>query len=115
MNNRETIDFSWRSEANCISYDVGDFYPERGQPVASHIREACEGCPVRTQCLNHALLYERHGFWGGTTEEKRRTLRKELGIKAKTPESIYNTEQAKRREEMRINPKTYLQRRRAAS
>lgn len=32
----------------------------------------CAGCPVRTECLRHALQYrERFGVWGGLTEYER--------------------------------------------
>jgi len=111
MSIRETIDFSWRSEASCINYDVNDFYPERGKPVASHIREACESCPVKTQCLNHALLYEKHGFWGGTTEQMRRTIRRKSGIRAVSPESLYISSEARLRESQRRAPKHFFQQR----
>src|SRR5690606_16459965 len=35
------------------------------------------GCPVRTECLDHALTYpERHGIWGGLDEDERDRIRK---------------------------------------
>jgi len=35
----------------------------------------CTGCPVRAQCLEHALAHdERYGVWGGTSERERRRL-----------------------------------------
>lgn len=42
--------------------------------------EACGRCPVKDQCLEHALVYEEHGIWGGTTPRERKKLRKERGI-----------------------------------
>jgi len=36
---------------------------------------ACEGCPVRRQCLDHAIEYWEQGYWGGTTPAQRRDLR----------------------------------------
>ena len=36
----------------------------------------CAGCPVRAQCLEHALAHdERFGVWGGTSERERRRLK----------------------------------------
>ncbi|MBB5926635.1 WhiB family redox-sensing transcriptional regulator [Streptomyces echinatus] len=35
----------------------------------------CNGCPVRTECLAHALDNRiEHGIWGGMTERDRRSL-----------------------------------------
>lgn len=35
----------------------------------------CTACPVRTECLDHALEQrEMHGVWGGTTERERRQM-----------------------------------------
>ncbi|MGW2690248.1 WhiB family transcriptional regulator [Streptomyces sp. NPDC001414] len=35
----------------------------------------CTGCPVRTECLAHALDQRiEHGVWGGMTERERRAL-----------------------------------------
>ncbi|MGW6063067.1 WhiB family transcriptional regulator [Streptomyces sp. NPDC055189] len=35
----------------------------------------CSGCPVRTECLVHALDSRiEHGVWGGMTERERRSL-----------------------------------------
>ncbi|MDT2005832.1 WhiB family transcriptional regulator [Rhodococcus opacus] len=38
-------------------------------------KQVCRGCPVRAQCLDHALeARESHGIWGGYTEDERRRL-----------------------------------------
>ena len=37
-------------------------------------KAVCNECPVKTFCLNYALLYNEKGFWAGTTEKDRRTL-----------------------------------------
>jgi len=37
----------------------------------------CNGCPVRDECLDHALTHrEDHGVWGGRTEAERRQIRR---------------------------------------
>lgn len=43
-----------------------------------HAARACQGCPVREQCLAEAMLHEagkttsgRHGIWGGLTPKQR--------------------------------------------
>lgn len=106
------IDYSWRSSGNCIGYDVNDFYPERGTPIPKHVKRACEECPVKQQCLNHALLYERYGYWAGTTEERRRSIRREKGIKSVTPEIMFNQSEAQLRKQMRNAPASYFKKRR---
>lgn len=51
------------------------FFPERGEIL--QYREAiliCEGCPVRSECLE-ANIGERVGIWGGTTGRERKRIR----------------------------------------
>ena len=54
-------------------------HPGRWWFTASTRRRAiriCGRCPVRDECLAHALDYdERHGVWGGLTADERRALR----------------------------------------
>jgi len=63
----------WRHAAACREKD-----PEALFGRGSHQREAravCRGCPVRTECLAHALDNRiRFGVWGGMTERERRAL-----------------------------------------
>lgn len=36
----------------------------------------CEGCPVRVECLTHAMLWpEPDGIWGGKNIDQRRRIR----------------------------------------
>ncbi|MCX4633469.1 MULTISPECIES: WhiB family transcriptional regulator [unclassified Streptomyces] len=38
-------------------------------------KAVCGGCPVRTECLAHALDQRiEHGVWGGMTDRERRAL-----------------------------------------
>ncbi|MGC4050639.1 MAG: WhiB family transcriptional regulator [Paludibaculum sp.] len=47
----------------------------------------CDGCPVRNDCLAHALAAgERHGMWGGLQPEERAALlRRRRQVAAATP------------------------------
>lgn len=61
--------------------DDGTIWEAYGD-TSEHYDEArtlCESCPVRAQCLAHALATkERFGMWGGLTPiERRRIERKE--------------------------------------
>jgi WhiB family redox-sensing transcriptional regulator len=43
----------------------------------NRVKALCTGCPVRTECLAHALDHRiEHGVWGGMTERERRALLK---------------------------------------
>jgi hypothetical protein len=68
--------------ALCAQVDVGElFFPETGGSTRE-AKRVCNGtterppCPVREQCLAHALTNnEQYGVWGGTSESERRRLR----------------------------------------
>lgn len=63
---------AWYADAACVGHDPGEWFPE-GQGV--HVSKAlavCEDCPVREQCLQHALdRGETVGVWGGMTARQR--------------------------------------------
>ncbi|MFI8103984.1 WhiB family transcriptional regulator [Streptomyces sp. NPDC086023] len=73
--------WQWQTEAACRGLEPERFFHpegERGDDRAARDRAAkrvCERCPVRAQCLRHALrVQEPYGVWGGLTEEERRSL-----------------------------------------
>ncbi|QSE84899.1 WhiB family transcriptional regulator [Rhodococcus koreensis] len=81
--------WDWQLSAACRDADPSVFFyadNERGDPRSSRIRAAkqvCRRCPVRTQCLDHALeARESHGIWGGYTEDERRTLQRPRDVDA---------------------------------
>ena len=87
---KDAADFSWQDDAACMDGDLSAFFPPS---ALGHTREAylgvegkriCGGCPVRSQCLTHAMTYPEHfGIWGGTTPEERRDLRRREGRRAR--------------------------------
>jgi WhiB family redox-sensing transcriptional regulator len=72
----------WQLEAACrgehasIFYPPMRFEPKRERLAREHAAKAiCRSCPVRTQCLDHAIeADERYGIWGGLTDAERRHL-----------------------------------------
>jgi hypothetical protein len=40
----------------------------------------CETCPVKQKCLDHSLLWEAEGIWGGKTARERHIIRKQNKI-----------------------------------
>ncbi|MET7867951.1 WhiB family transcriptional regulator [Micromonospora taraxaci] len=65
---------TWMSQANCQGTDPNEFYPEKGSN-SELARKICKRCPVRLDCLEDALdRRERHGIWGGLSENQRTSL-----------------------------------------
>ena len=64
----------WWFVGLCAQTDPELFFPEKGGSVRE-AKAVCAGCPVRAQCLAHALAHdERFGVWGGLSEPERRRL-----------------------------------------
>jgi WhiB family transcriptional regulator, redox-sensing transcriptional regulator len=64
----------WQEDAACRDAPPELFFSsdehDRQQAV-----ELCSTCPVRTQCLEQALVAgESYGIWGGTDEQERKRL-----------------------------------------
>lgn len=72
-----TVDMSWQDQANCNGCDVDMFFPERGDSAAARdAKKICYACPVRTQCLTHAMTTgEKYGILGGLSAKERQRLR----------------------------------------
>ncbi len=69
--------FAWQEEALCAQTDPEAFFPEKGGSTRE-AKRVCQGCTVRTECLEYALGNdERFGIWGGLSERERRKLRRE--------------------------------------
>lgn len=68
---------SWQTDALCAQTDPEAFFPEKGGSTRE-AKRICEGCEVRSECLEYALENdERFGIWGGLSERERRKLRRE--------------------------------------
>lgn len=81
QNRRVTVD--WHDRGACNGHSVDLFYGYEGETRGernyrvTEAKKICRGCPVRTECLDHALTYpERHGIWGGLDEDERDRIRK---------------------------------------
>lgn len=68
----------WKMRAACRDLDPDTMFPryaEQQHAAAQH----CQACPVRTQCLAHALAHrEEFGVWGGLTERQLRAVRRRI-------------------------------------
>ena len=79
------MDLAWRVQANCRGENAVHFFApgHLERKAEKDLREGsaralCRSCPVRDECLDHALeTLEPHGIWGGMNElERRRLLRR---------------------------------------
>jgi Transcription factor WhiB len=66
----------WAELAACIGVDPDSWYPAgTGHSPAPQVLRICRSCPVRVDCLTHALVTEsqkeRHGVWGGLSAHQR--------------------------------------------
>lgn len=72
---------TWSHYAACRTTDPELFFPIGTSGPAllqlDEAKEVCAGCPVRSMCLEWALLAGiDHGVWGGTSEEERRAFKR---------------------------------------
>ncbi|MBL5975609.1 MAG: WhiB family transcriptional regulator [Candidatus Leucobacter sulfamidivorax] len=68
---------AWQADALCAQTDPEAFFPEKGGSTRE-AKRICEGCEVRSECLDYALANdERFGIWGGLSERERRKLRRD--------------------------------------
>jgi WhiB family transcriptional regulator, redox-sensing transcriptional regulator len=70
---------AWWDLAACQAADPDLFFPITRVGVAaietSRAKAICARCAIRRRCLDYALASgERHGIWGGTTEDERRVI-----------------------------------------
>jgi WhiB family redox-sensing transcriptional regulator len=64
---------NWRSAARCRTADAEELFVSGARQREA--RSFCRACPVRTECLAHALDERiEFGVWGGATERERRAL-----------------------------------------
>lgn len=65
---------SWQADAACAEVDA-DLFFSQDEELQQEALAVCASCPVRRECLEHALAHgEHYGIWGGTREGERRRL-----------------------------------------
>lgn len=68
------MDAEWMIDGNCRFHPPATFFPSDGVGVQI-ARAICSDCPVKEQCLEHALVNRiDHGVWGGASERERRRI-----------------------------------------
>jgi WhiB family redox-sensing transcriptional regulator len=70
---------AWMDRAECRGEGSHLFFP-RNEGVSEEALAFCCRCPVRRQCLDHAMAHPGlRGCWGGTSERERIRLRRLVG------------------------------------
>lgn len=70
----------WMNEARCAEIGDAPFFPEHGEDYRQAVA-VCNSCPVKAECLEHAIRLEQSGawnvtgIWGGLTAKQRKDLR----------------------------------------
>jgi WhiB family redox-sensing transcriptional regulator len=78
-------DTDWRDHAACRDVDPDLFFPigTMGESLLQidEAKQICQACPVCGPCLRWAVDSGSAGVWGGTTEDERRILRRQLTLR----------------------------------
>ena len=74
---RPQLDTSWMAEAACRGTPPEMWFPAPGDLLATRAAMAvCDGCSVRSDCLDHAIAAgEEQGIRGGLSEKQRALMR----------------------------------------
>lgn len=77
----------WELRSVCLDGRTGvNFFPTDGVGV-EQAKRVCEGCPVKEDCLEHAIVNNfDHGVWGGKSERQRRKIRRRQMVGCVEPE-----------------------------
>lgn len=61
----------WQEQALCPTVDPEIFFVDKGGSTRE-AKQVCYACPVRVECLTHALdRQERYGIWGALSAHER--------------------------------------------
>jgi WhiB family transcriptional regulator, redox-sensing transcriptional regulator len=72
----------WRKDGACAGMSFAKWFKENhSHAELDELKTLCNSCPVKKQCLEHALEYEEFGVWAGSTQEQRERYRKRKNFK----------------------------------
>jgi hypothetical protein len=76
----------FKNRAACEGTDTDQWFSKDSGEYSNEqlLFRICSGCPAKNECLNYALEYRVTGYWAGTTDRRRKELRRQLGIQAKS-------------------------------
>lgn len=65
----------WSERAACAGTDVELFFNDHTGNVPNIVKQLCVGCPVKSECLEDAMVHLDVGWRGGMGERARMKLR----------------------------------------
>ena len=79
----------WQTQAACRG-QTHLMFPQHHKDISyiTQARTICNTCPVKTQCLEHALQYpaaDMHGVWAGLTSRQLAAEQRRRNIKPTKP------------------------------
>lgn len=89
---------SFCDEAACVGEDLSLIFSEDMSVQDSVAHRLCSACPVRVECLVHAIVHgEAYGVWGGFNEVRRRSVKRSINTTVnRTGVSVYSAATAYR-------------------
>lgn len=82
------VEWDWRELAACVGTPIDWWFPtaakndEGGDGCAPPEAVAlCAQCPVRGDCLDHAIRHEQFGVWAGMSAKQITRLRRAAGVR----------------------------------
>ena len=77
--------------ARCIGLDPELFFPTNNMSptLEKLLKKTCLGCPVFDDCLAYALRVKVNGYWAGTTETMRVSMRNLFNITPVRIDQVY--------------------------
>lgn len=75
---RSALRPAWMEQGACLDVDPELFHPASQLPEAAEpAKRICGRCPVKSDCLAHAMeTGQGEGVWGGLDDRERRSLRR---------------------------------------
>lgn len=66
----------WTHGAACRDMNPDMFARPKNDEQTKFAKRTCQlSCPVKSECLAHATIYQETGVWGGYSETERRYIR----------------------------------------
>ena len=67
-------EMKWRDRSACATESTNLFFVTPKSDLINSAINLCKSCPVRSECFYEAMTYSYYGVWGGSTEEQRFVL-----------------------------------------
>lgn len=69
-------DTAWMVDGNCAGQAHDEWFTteDGSQPHVKQAKRICNGCPVRTKCLEFGIEHRELGIWGGMNYNERQRI-----------------------------------------